>query len=355
MNRAIGRMLGPLRWPGLCAAKVASALRLLGLCAVLLCSGLVHADEAAAQRAIRDEADLAFRLGDFARLEQLNRQYQRGDLVTPAGVSKLDSFRKGLGEVLNGPSQALDAYFTEIERLTLSWAIQHPESAFAHTLHARALLAHAYSYRGGGFANTVAPHAWEDFRKYANRAAQYMAAHSSVALADSGAHWTLISIGRALNWDIDKVLAIANDGLARNPNDDAIRFNVLTTLLPKWQGNARAVDRYINDVVAATKIEHGMAFYARLYSAAADDQFEHALFDDSGAEWPKLKAGYEDRLKRYPDPIYVNRYAYFACLARDKPTLLDLLERIADRPMLDWWGANGARTFETCKRWASQQ
>ena len=93
----------------------------------------------------------------------------------------------------------------------------------------------------------------------------------------------------------------------------------------------------------------------RLYVAAATDQFGHDLFQDSGAQWPLMKQGFEDMLARYPDHTRSNAFAYFACLARDKPTFLDLMDRVGQQPVLDQWGSNPTRTLETCRRWAAQQ
>lgn len=68
-----------------------------------------------------------------------------------------------------------------------------------------------------------------------------------------------------------------------------------------------------------------------------------------------MMAGFQDILGRYPHADNVNRFAYFACLAQDKPTMLDLLDRIGPEPVLGEWGENARRTFESCKRWATQQ
>ena len=65
-----------------------------------------------------------------------------------------------------------------------------------------------------------------------------------------------------------------------------------------------------------------------------------------------MAQGWRDLLSRHPSLETENRYAYFACLARDKPVLLELLEKIGEKPHLDNWGANARRTFDTCRRWA---
>jgi hypothetical protein len=314
-----------------------------------------RADEASQQAEVKGQAAAAFRFGDFVQLDKLHREYQSGGARTPAGVIKLDLFRGGLEWVFRGPAGATERYFIELERLTLQWANEEPRSALAHILHAQALHSHAYFFRGTGLANTVPPDAWADFRRYSTLAADYMAKHADVVLADSSGHMLLITIGRSLGWSVDRVMAIAKDGLTKNPQDDDLRFNMLTTLLPKWQGNAVVLDRYINEVTEATRAERGLEFYARLYAAAASEHFEHALFEQSAADWPKMKAGFEDLLRRYPDAYTVNRLAYFACLARDKPVLLDRLEQIGRQPVLSRWGRNPDRTFESCQRWARSQ
>jgi len=217
------------------------------------------------------------------------------------------------------------------------------------------LLEHGWSYRGGGYNKQVPPQAWADFDKYVRLAAEYLAAHSDVAFADSRAHQTLINIGRAAGWDRDKLWSLAQAGIKKDPENDGLYLAVLTSLLPKWNGSPAQVDRFIAQVVERTRKERGMELYARLYSAAAAQEFEHRLLSDSGAEWPKMMAGFRDLQARYPSAWNLNRFAYFACLAQDKPTTLDLLEQIGPKPQLNRWGTNASRTYETCKRWASQQ
>lgn len=80
-------------------------------------------------------------------------------------------FRSGLGTVPKYWGSEADTQYTELEALTLQWA----------------------------------------------------AAHASVALADSTGHASLISIGIASGWTPEKLWAIAQDGLKKNPQDDAFR------------------------------------------------------------------------------------------------------------------------------------
>jgi len=303
---------------------------------------------------ITEAAQNAFWNGDFAELERQNTYYSQPGRVEPDATSQLDLFRQGLNTVFKNDVDNVEAYLQEVDRLTLQWATEHPASAFAHILHARSLYAHGWSYRGGTYAKDVPPEAWKDFHAYLRRAAEYLHAHADVALADSYAHHVLIEIGRGLAWKPEQLIAIADDGLKRNPEDTELLFAVTFSLLPKWQGDARMLDSYINHAVQQTRARFGTSMYARLYSAAARDQYGYDLFEDSLADWPRMKASFEDLLTRFPDsPHRLNRYAYMACVAKDRQTLAALLQRIGDAVDTADWGTNPERGLEGCRRLAA--
>jgi hypothetical protein len=326
------------------------------LCAFAVAGPALAADEKlTSASAINDAAADAFWWGDFDALQRMHTEYLKPDQFDADGRSKLASFQDGLGRVFDGTKGMPDAYFLEVEALTLSWAQRHPQSSLAHAMHAKALMTHAWSYRGTGYANTVPPQAWADFNAYVDRAAKYLAAHAAVVLTTSTGYKTSVDVGRAAGWGQDRLWAITRAGLDKHPDDETLYRSMLSSLLPKWGGNPQALDRFVREAVERTRARRGQEMYARLYSVAASEQFSHQLFSESGAQWTTMKQGFEDLLTRYPTASNVNRYAYFACMAQDKPTALDLLARIGAKPEIDRWGSNGGRTYETCKRWASQQ
>jgi hypothetical protein len=301
------------------------------------------------------EARQAFWWGDFAALEKQNAYFRQPGRFGPDGTSDLDLFRTGLRKIFDSKVKPVEPYLQELEAVTLQWATEHPKSALAHIMHANALVAHAWSYRGGGFANTVPPEAWRDFHAYLGRALDYLKSNADVALTDSYAHTTLLVIGRGLGWDAKQMGAVAQDGLKRNPQDINLYFEMMTTLLPKWGGNAKTLDDYIRQTAEQTRADYGLGMYARLYSAAAEEHYGHALFEDSHADWARMKQGYEDMQVRYPDsPGRRNRYAYMACLAKDRTTLLALLDELGPKLDATKWGDNPERSLESCQRWARQ-
>lgn len=314
-----------------------------------------HGANASVAAPVEAAATDAFWRGDFAELERRNTEYRKPNQFDADANLRLNQFRAGLDALFNYKMKNEEAYLKEVDLLTLQWANEHPQSSFAHVLHARALLRHGWSYRGKGFVKDVPPEAWKDFHAYLKRAADYLRQHADVALQDSDAHGILLEIGTALDWDRRQMEAIAEDGLRRNPDDSDLYLRMAASLLPKWGGSPKVLDDYIRKVTEQTRARHGMAFYARLYSHAAANQFGHALFEGSHADWGKMKQGFEDILARYPDSAKrLNRYAYMACLAKDRDTVLRLLGKLGERVDPEEWGENPERSLESCRRWAGE-
>lgn len=309
----------------------------------------------AAPSPVRDGARDAFWRGDFMALEEQYAPLRQGGNYTVDGKLELDLFREGLAMVFDHNAKPNEPYVREVDELTLQWATEHPQSALAQTLHARALLRHAWSYRGNSYAGDVTPEAMKEFERYLRSAMDYLKDHADVALRDSYAHLTLLDIGKAYGFSQKQMEAIAENGLKLSPRDAILYFSVVGRLLPKWGGDAKTLDRYIRQAAAQTQAQYGTGLYAWLYSTVASEQYGHALFESSLADWPAMKQGFDDLMARFPESIIRrNRYAYFACRARDKPVLQVQLGLLAGKLDVKEWGDNGERSLEGCQRWASE-
>jgi hypothetical protein len=303
---------------------------------------------------LRNEVLQALVWGDFATLQRLHDEWSRPGQQLISGWPKLSAFREGIDLGMKSPRDGADLFHAELQALTQQWTREHPGSGLAHALHANALVAQAWSIRGSGLANTVPPQAWDDFHRLVKQAAEHLA-RAEGAISSTLTHGELLSIGRVLQFDERQLWALLDDGLRRNPEDLVLYRRALGSMLPKWGGSNVAVDRYIRRVTERTRERWGLSLYAWLYAAAASDEYRHRLFEDSGARWSDMAQGWRDLLARHPSATTHNRFAYFACLARDKVVFLEQLEAVGEAPDLEHWGANARRTFDTCKRWAQQQ
>lgn len=312
-------------------------------------------DFSAEEAALKQQAKEAFLWSDFDEIERLNRLHLSTDASVLSPYVRMRAVRHGLTQLFQTSSSRSDAYFAELQALTLEWTHKHPKSAIAHILHAQALSSRGWAFRGDGYANTVSPENWREFRRYSERAAQYLRGHSAVAFTDSTAHFLMVRIGNDLGLDKDTLWSIAQDGLKIHPHNESLYFVVLGYLIPKWGGSAKAVDEFIQEVVRKTQPQKGLEMYARLYSDASSMQFKHELFRESYADWQRMNQGFKDWYQQQGLLQTVNAWAYFACMAKDRATLQQQLDLMGQTPpMQNEWGSNPSRNFASCKEWATQ-
>jgi hypothetical protein len=84
------------------------------------------------------------------------------------------------------------------------------------------------------------------------------------------------------------------------------------------------------------------SLYARVYWHVTNDEpLEFELFRDSPATWPRMKAGFEGLMNRYPKSKWnLNAYAYLACHANDALTYGVLRARIGQDVIQAAWASN---------------
>ncbi len=307
------------------------------------------------QPTVPDQVEAAFRWGNFAELERLYALYGKSGVRSPlTGAPRIGHFWMGIGQITKSNLKVSDAYYLQLDALTGQWAREHPQSVMAQVLHARSLVAHAWAHRGNGLAKTVSPAAWAEFGKYLERAAEHLQRTEALAVKDSSWNEVLLDVGRGLGWDTSRLMAVFEDGIAKNPDHENLYFVMQTNLLPKWGGNLETVDRFIALAVKNTREKLGMEMYARLYAGLSYDEVEQQLFTQTRASWASMKVGFEDRLRRYPHEDHRNMFAYFACMAKDKATLQEQLDQLGERYNALFWGSNPARNYEACKQFAQQ-
>ena len=312
---------------------------------------------AAATPAPLSVADQAAQLawwGDLEGLERLHNEVNQPGRYAAAGQVLVNDFRHHANRSFVAKEGTGDTFMVEVVALTEEWTRLRPQLPMVHWLYARALVNRAWDIRGSGYANTVPPQACAEFRQTLARAVQHLARTSAVSLQDSSAFLPLISAGRGLDWEFDRLEQLALAGLQRNPDDVNLWQELVTSALPKWGGHAVLIDRVIRRAADHHK-ERADEIYARLYVFATDEGFSHAVFADSAADWPRMRKGLRDGLSRWPNKTHFWNYlGYHACLKKDRETLGEALEALQNKPDLDYWGSNARRVFESCQKMARE-
>lgn len=210
---------------------------------------------------------------------------------------------------------------------------QYPKEAATALLEASYWYKYAWNARGGGYANTVSPDAWKPFEERLKKGEMILLDSKGYASRYPGWYSMMIQVQTALGRppaDRDKTFF---EGISRfTPEQGAtdVAATMLIYLLPKWGGDWNTVDAMINWTTEHTKEYVGTGMYSLLYGYVISNSESPAnVFKETRASWPKMKKGYEDRIKRYPKGYSIqNRFASIACLAGDFKTYAEVKRRI---------------------------
>ncbi|BBE51042.1 hypothetical protein OYT1_ch1488 [Ferriphaselus amnicola] len=299
-------------------------------------------------------AQQSFMDGDFAELDRISNIYRMEKSRTSSGLWKLTMFYCGIQQAIDAATEGgkAESKFHPLEKKIRKWMRQSPNSPSAHIAYGQALISHGWAYRGDGYADTVKPESWAPYKKYIAKARIELEQHKSVAASDPNWYVTMLTVSRAENWSYREFDALLNEALDKEPLFYQTYFSALQYLLPKWHGGLREVESFAQNAVKRTQQQEGSGMYARIYWYASQVQFSNEIFVKSLATWPQMRRGFDDIVRKYPDPWNLNHYAKFACLAKDKSKARQLLKQIEPIYLRDAWSPPQLRTH--CMIWANR-
>jgi hypothetical protein len=223
-----------------------------------------------------------------------------------------------------------------------------PNKPLPVLLEAEYWLAYAWDARGTGYASSVSKDGWKLFGERLAKAKKTL--DDSKEYASSSPVWyqemiVVLSASGAPQRERDAVFVAGVDKFEWYL---PIYFTRSFYLAPWWGGDWDSIENMAVWSANKTMATMGDAMYARLYwnISGYSDQVRN-VFKDTKASWPKMKKGFEDLAKQYPDSkMNLNAYARFACEADDRATYLKLRKRIENNLTDEGWSK--ARRHEVC-------
>lgn len=201
-----------------------------------------------------------------------------------------------------------------------TWRRRSPRSPAAALMDAKYWIDYAWNARGGGAAGTVTSAGWKLFEERLQKALDIL--NESAPFAKNSPLWLELTLQAAMpissQQSLEKLYFMSPySQAALTP----AAVTVLTHALPRWGGDARMLDDFIREAQKRSSRAEGNGMYARLYSAVSDREADPNIFKSTSADWEKMRAGYEDLVRLYPHSgTILNRFATFACMAKDRET-----------------------------------
>jgi hypothetical protein len=278
----------------------------------------------------------ALNTDNFSDLDAMANEFRSAKGRTPSGLWKLSFFYLSIGQILTPAEGAGEQPWLAAENKIKRWIAQSPNSPAAHIVYGKLLRMHAWHIRGGGYANQVAKAKWPGFEKYEHLALEYLESHKNIASADPEWYATMLAITTDAGLERAKFDSIYEEALNKESAYYETYFWALRYLLPIWHGDSKQMEVFIDNAVKRSYKTEGSSMYARMYWSASQVLGDN-IFEKSNAKWPKMKAAFDDMVKRYPDSWNINNYAKFACLAGDKQTTHLLIKKMKGDVIDDAW------------------
>ena len=302
-------------------------------------------DEWQTREGIRAEVRADFLREDYARLEARAEAYRAQQLRSPSGLWLLTVFDGGLNEVFDDRSLE----WVVIQSRLINWLNAYPRSPTARLAAARMTLVSAWEIRGAGFANTVPDKSWQPFGEVVGKAETYLLKHKDIAAVDPNWYVMMFEIAAAQDWKRERFHKLLDEAYGTWPTFYQMHFAAADYLMPKWHGNAKEIEAFAKRSVEVTRAAEGESMYARIYWYAAQSQYvDFNLIRRSRVNWRRMRAGFEDVMKRYPDAWNLNNYARFSCEAGDWEKTKELMAKIGDKPVMKAWQYRPI--FDACRK-----
>ena len=314
-------------------------------------AGTAHAQESELETRTKIATDVrrAFFAKNVDALEALAKQYRTEKSRTSSGLWKLTMFYSGVKAVVdtmsdNDKRRAALAFVNDVDG---RWQKAYPDSPAAQVARGVVLVASAWKIRGPGPNSDVPPQAWEPFRQGIEEARVYLESVKASASTDPAWYCEMASVAKVQHWPREKFNAFAGELLARHPAYYQAVFCAGEYLAPQWHfEGAGAIEAFTDQAVAATHKEEGKSLYARIYWALDAGNANPQVLGENFRAWPKMRAGFNDVIARYPDAWNLNHFAKYSCLVRDWEQFAKLAGRIGKAPQQ---GVMEQKFYDRCK------
>lgn len=297
----------------------------------------------------KEIADLFMR-EKFDQLDKISIDYRDSGERTSSGLWKLSFFYTGIRKVAIAKGNYRPAYDMLLDKAD-RWVASSPSSPAAYIAKGIILMHEAWSIRGSGYAATVTEQNSRLFYQKARETYNYLQSVKHKADGDPAWYEVNISVMKAFDKNINKVMSIANEGLNKFPYYHGLYFMTVLYLTPKWHGDSAYIEEFALKSVQRTREKDGISMYARIYWSADYEYYHGELFSESDVNWGEMRNGFEDMIEDYPVQYNIQKFAYYACLAKDKPTTQRIFDKVNEPILMTIWLSQ--RTHEDCRRFAS--
>lgn len=220
---------------------------------------------------------------------------------------------------------------TQIQK-TKDWLKANPDSPVARSALVEALTHYAWFARGCGTADTVTSEGWQLFKERLEEANQVMLDDDNAFAKTPHAYDAYATVALGTGLPKDEYYELLADCHKQWPGYLAFDRDALYYLQPRWFGDT---DNEWERFAAKRADEIGGPAGDAAYAVMVNDArryFQGNIFDKTDASWPRVKAGFAQIFKDYPNDVRPRAvFIQLAALSDDVPSLKTALVGFKDK------------------------
>jgi len=217
------------------------------------------------------------------------------------------------------------------------WRTAQPTSGAAALMEASYWVSYAWFARGTQYAVNVPQDAYKITYERVSKARSVLEEAKPYAASNPAWYGLMLEVALLQGWPMPERVALFDEAIRAEPLYDEAYMGMAISLVPKWGGSPGDYERFARAAVAKTKSDYGNLMYARLYWLLANAEWEKEPFTELKIPWQRMKSGFDDLMKRYPDSQWnLQNYAYFACRAGDGKTFNAILPGLPSTMRWPW-------------------
>jgi len=305
-----------------------------------------------ARSKISDESSFLLFSENFDELEEMAGEFRKSKARTPEGWWKISFFYIGLKEPGKKGKVTDEQWVAWIAKLE-KWKTSNPHSVTARIALGGAMTSYAWFARGSGWASEVKEEGSKLFHERLAAARSILEEAEKMPDKCPELYHAFQTVALGQGWSEKEYEVLFAKAIKLEPEYFTYYFARAYFLLPRWHGREGSWQHFAETSAEQTKSTHGMALYTRIcwYTGSAFEG-EGDLFTRNQVSWPKMKQGFLDLEKQFPNSCWnLNYFCKFACIAGDKETAQNLFKRIGDFWHPEAWLNLGR--FNKWKHWAN--
>jgi WD40 repeat protein len=314
---------------------------------VITVNPAAHQDGEAERRSISAAVHRLLEAQNFSALEKQADDLRQRKTRLRQGRWELQVFYDGVNGALyagDDPAKWRDA-FAKLD----AWHRQYPQSITEPVARAHTLVGYGWSARGSGWSSEVSDAGWRLMNERLKQARDALEASAKLPQRCPEWYCAMQAIALGQGWKRDEYDRLFEEAVAREPSYYDYYFNKAYYLAPRWFGRSGEWERFAEDAASRYDKKEGLTLYARI--AWSKDFLFGNIFRESAIEWPKMRDGFLDIMKQWPDSAWNrNNFCRLACTAGDHATAARLFRELGEDLDYDVW--HSRNQFQAASRWA---